>query len=476
MGIIFNIIMLVLIVPTVLLIFLLEYPANWKEKKYVYGVLNRTEFKEEKAAARVDEIASGCRKSAKWILIASFIFMGLCCFIPDFTIRLIVWTSFIFADLVLMIVPFTKGNSEMKSLKRELGIASEKGVVYTDLKGAGAIHALKKTAIIIPNLISTVFFLAALLNDIGVVKLVGLLPGQYPYQARIMTGFTGVLLFISYMIIPIAFMMDGIRNEVISEDSDINANYNRARKKNMADFMVLFSWINTAVIFLMMVLMCLWDNQIIYLALYAVYMLAVMAGLFFNAKRQKQIEKRYKKETSVEIDDDDNWLLGQIYYNPDDRRLNITKRVGIGSTINLAHPVGKVIAAISVMLIIFTFVELIYVGVLSQTPMVIQVEGGNVICHHMKDDYSIPISDIDDIVLESDSGKLKLRKENGFDMKPMYKGKFNVNDEGGCITFLNLDTKNYITLVVDDKKYYINGASDEETEKTFNEVVKMLTE
>ena len=474
MGIMFNIIMLVIMVPSILFIYLYEYPAKWRDKKYIFGVLNRAEFKEEKAAERVDDIASTCRKYAKWLLIISLILMVLFCFIPDFSIRLIAWSFFVFVDLVLMLVPFTKGNSEMKSLKRELGIASKKGVVYTDLKGAGAIHALKKSRIIVPSIIATVFFLVALLERIGVVKLVGLLPGQHTYQAMLMTGMTGALLFISLMLIPIAFMMDGIRNEVISEDSDINANYNRAKKKNMADFIVLFTWINTAIILIMMIMMSIWDYQILYLAVYAVYMLAIMIGIYIYAKRQKQIEKRYKKETSVEIDDDDNWILGQIYYNPDDKRLNITKRVGVGSTVNMAHPVGKMIGVFAILLVIFTFVELIYVGILSQTPMVLSVEDGNVICHQMKDDYSIPISDIDDIILESDSSSLKLRKESGYDMDPKYKGKYSIDDESGCISFLDLDTKAYIVIRADGKKYYINAPSDEETQKVYNEVVDQL--
>ena len=246
----------------------------------------------------------------------------------------------------------------------------------------------------------------------------------------------------AYQDTDIAFMMDGIRNEVISEDSDINANYNRAKKKNMADFIVLFTWINTAIILIMMIMMSIWDYQILYLAVYAVYMLAIMIGIYIYAKRQKQIEKRYKKETSVEIDDDDNWILGQIYYNPDDKRLNITKRVGVGSTVNMAHPVGKAIYIASALLVIFTFIMLIYVGVLSKTPMEVRLSDGNLVCHQMKDDYVIPISSIDEISIESDSGKLKLRKEAGYDMPPMNKGKFNINDEGGCITFLDLDTKN----------------------------------
>ena len=118
--------------------------------------------------------------------------------------------------------------------------------------------------------------------------------------------------------------------------------------------------------------------------------------------------------------------------------------------------------------------ELIYVGILSQTPMVLSVEDGNVICHQMKDDYAISISDIEDISLGSDSSSLKLRKESGYDMEPKYKGKYSIDDESGCISFLDLDTKVYIVIRADGKKYYINAPSDEETQKVYNEVVEQL--
>ena len=475
MEIIFNIVMMIIMLPSILFIYIYEYPKKWKDKKYIYGVRNRTEFKEEIIAKRVDEISSQCRKKANIYLVISIILMVGFCFIPDFTVRLIVWTVFIFIDFVLMFAPFTKGNSELKSLKRELGLNFEKGVVYTDLKSVGAVHALKKSGIIIPNIIAAVFFLVALLNDIGVVKIAGFSSG-HEYQARLMTGMSGALLFVSIMLIPIAFMMDGIRNEVISEDSDININYNRAKKKNMADFIVLFTWINTAVIIVMMIIMSIWDDQILYLSLYAVYMLGIMTGGFFFLRRQKLIEKRYKNETSVEIDDDDNWILGQIYYNPEDKRLNIDKRVGVGTTVNMAHPVGKVIGVLTILLVIFIFLELIYVGILGQTPMEVRVEDGNIICHQMKDDYCIPISDIDDITIESDSAKLKLRKEAGYDMDPKYKGKYYVNDESGCIVFLDLNTKKYMTVSADGKKYYINGESNGESEKVYSEVLNQISD
>ena len=108
--------------------------------------------------------------------------------------------------------------------------------------------------------------------------------------------------------------------------------------------------------------------------------------------------------------------------------------------------------------------------------MELKVEDGNVICHQLKDDYVIPISSIEEISMESDSGKLKLRKESGYNMPPMNKGKFNVDDESGCITFLDLDTQKYIIVRSQGKKYYINASSDEETEKIYEEVAEQISD
>ena len=462
-----DIIMLVIMVPTVFILFFYEYPKKWIEKKYIFGVGNRAEFKEKNASERIDEITSSCRKQAMIILISSLVIMAAICFIPDYVIRMILWTAFVLLDIILMNIPLMKGNGEMKSLKAELGIASKKGVTYTDLKSVDSIHSLKLSKIIIPGVLSVVFFIVALLCDLGVVELHNILGGSIANEAQLMVGMTGSLLLIGLMLIPIAIMMDRFRNEVISEDSDININYNRAKKKNMADFSVLFIWINTISIILMIVVMSLCNIEILYLAMFAVYMLVLMIGLAVFCKRSIAIERRYRKETTIEIDDDDNWILGQFYYNPDDKRLNVEKRIGVGATINIAHPVGKAITIITGLLIVGIFIMLIYIGILSKTPMSINIENDSVVCHQMKDDYVIPISSIEEPVIESGSKKLKLNKKSGYNMDPMYKGKYNVNDENDCIVFLNMDAGEYITFKADGKTYYISDDTAKETEEAY---------
>ena len=78
-----DIIFVVIMIPTLLIMFFYEYPAKWNERKFIFGVRNREEFKEEKAASEIGKIVSSARKQAVIILICSFIIMGLLMLIPD---------------------------------------------------------------------------------------------------------------------------------------------------------------------------------------------------------------------------------------------------------------------------------------------------------------------------------------------------------------------------------------------------------
>ena len=56
-------------------------------------------------------------------------------------------------------------------------------------------------------------------------------------------------------------------------------------------------WINTVCIILMMVVMSIWDEEILFLAMFALYMLVLMIGLAVFCTRNIAIERRYRKGT-----------------------------------------------------------------------------------------------------------------------------------------------------------------------------------
>jgi len=55
-------------------------------------------------------------------------------------------------------------------------------------------------------------------------------------------------------------------------------------------------------------------------------------------------------------DEEDNWILGLIYYNKNDPSFMIPKKFGIGWTVNAAHPIGKILY----IAIVFLLVYLVY--------------------------------------------------------------------------------------------------------------------
>jgi uncharacterized membrane protein len=70
---------------------------------------------------------------------------------------------------------------------------------------------------------------------------------------------------------------------------------------------------------------------------------------------QTNIAKKWKKPI---VDGNSSWLQYIIYYNPDDPRTLVPKRIGIGVTLNFARPVAKVFAVIIFFAIILSILSI----------------------------------------------------------------------------------------------------------------------
>ncbi|MGX4600636.1 DUF5808 domain-containing protein [Faecalimicrobium sp. JNUCC 81] len=67
-----------------------------------------------------------------------------------------------------------------------------------------------------------------------------------------------------------------------------------------------------------------------------------------------------KYTSSYSPDDDENyWIFGSIYNNPNDPSFMVQKRFGIGWTINIATPLGKIFLIATILLLIWLFFDFI---------------------------------------------------------------------------------------------------------------------
>ena len=454
----FGLIMFVCIVPVIIILYFSMYPRKWKNKAKIYGINNRPEFKNPQSEELIDIIVNTHNKQATALLIVICVISVILLFVPGFTIKMVAWTVFIYIALFAFSVPYILGNSEMKKYKKAMGIVSEK-VLYADLKNVGNVHALNKPMLYIANISGAVILLFSFLCDSSLFPLkLGIYSNTY-----ICTAIVGSIILTNLIILPIAFMADNARNNVISEDSDINANYNRSRKKIFSDMAISVTWISNIIAALAVLTFLFFDSEVMMLLIFGIYMLALMFFSGLLVFKNRALENKYLgKDNSLLEDDDDNWILGMFYFNPNDKRLNVEKRVGIGWTVNMAHPFGMAIAAMGIISIIASLLLLVWIVLMDQTPIRIINNNDAVICHHLRNEYTIKKADIE-YVEYGNLDELKASRTAGTAMESIAKGKFKVNGENGCTLFLNPEVGKYIKIKTNDKTYYISDNTEKET-------------
>ena len=356
-----KLIMFVCVVPTALILCAIGFPKDPQKRKMIFGVRDVPEFHANGAADKVKEIVSANRRTALIITALVCLISIILLILPATGIAMLAWLLLVFA-MLLISVPFGKGNTELKSLKKELGV-TKSGVVYTDLSNTDTIHALKLPWIILPNAVALAGTVFAVLVDFGVIRITeSLACEKYALTAMSLSFFS-----LAVMFVPIAIVMDRTRNMVISRDSNVNANYNRAKKKTWADLLTAMSWVNALFLTGYSILCMFLNNDMVILGGTLAYTVLLMVIVVIGAVNQRAVEKRYERDTDLELqDDDDKWIFGMFYYNPNDSRLNVEKRFGYGATINIAHPAGKVITVITALLLLGSIIFLVYLAVTGQ--------------------------------------------------------------------------------------------------------------
>ena len=466
MSLIFGIIMSAILVPTLFIMYFIMYPKNWKTSKLILGVSMRKEYSEGDTSDTVDKLYSLRRNQAKKSMVLSIIVSVILLLLHGFILQITLWMVLIYASLLGIYLPYFIGNGEIKSLKRSLGLTAEK-ISYTDISTAGAIRTISFLKIAIPNIFGFIGVIMALLIDLKVIPLKTEIVGNF-----MGTGICATFFIMGIVLSVLAYFMDGLKNEVISSDSTINTNYNRAKKKNLSNSIIAFLWLNAMLMILIYVFSILMVSELFFIIGIMLYIIVLMVGLFVYVSRNRKIEIRYKKEMTIVEDEDDHWIGGVLYYNPNNKRLNISKRVGVGTTFNLAHPVGKLAGVLICITFLVMMASLIYLGMAEATPLKLKIEDNKLICHQLTDEYEIDLTDIRDIEWGEDVSALCFFKVSGFGISNLYKGNFTVNSESGCKVFLNPEEGNYLRIVTDECTYYISASTSEETRAIFDTLIK----
>lgn len=445
-----NLVMAATMYPVLLLLFFFAF----HQSKPKGGLLFGARLMEEKAREpEVQALRQQFRREMIWGLVLMALVPLLFFLVPYASIQLFLWVLWVFVAILLLELPYVRANRRLRQWKLRAGLVSDRErTIYAELS------PLPRTVTWRTCLPQMVLSLA------GAVLAAVLLRGQG------MGEMVASVLTFGLMTVLFAFCavwMDRLRMKVISSDSDVNLNYNRARRSLWKACWQGCAWINTAFTLVMPIAFWLESESrslglIIAATVVYILVLVVLIGRLLAGENRLNKVYRDKMDLAAHVDDDEHWLWGMMYYNPGDRRLNVEKRNGGGVTINVAHPAGKVITILVAVVLAASLVLCAWPIALEFTPMTLSVEGDRLVASQLREDYVLPLEEVEQVALLE--GHPEWSRMNGSSLPGMLKGTFRIRETGERVeVFLDPENTYCIRLVAGGRAYYLSCAEDADT-------------
>lgn len=454
-----SIILVVSMYPFILIMYFgLKSEGHEPRKGVYYGV---SLDKEQAKAPEIQQITTEYNQLMKKFLWITLLMSIPMFFIPWFSINLTYWCVWMLVICVIFFIPFGIANKKLKELKHQKGWSTgEEQPSFTEIKEAGRIRKVKWYHFLLPVLISVGIFVWTLLRpDDGREALLVIMAGTFGSMTFMFWG--------------LAVWMDKEKTGIVSTDSDVNVNYARARKNMWKNFWVFCAWLN--VIYMGAMLFCLVQEEglsVAFWLLTGLYTLATIVLFIWLMRKNTALEKCYEDKMDIKIQDDDShWIWGMFYYNPKDKHSMVNKRVGLGTTVNLATALGKGTVILVVVALLSLPVMCVWVTLEEFTPIRLVVEENQVIARHLKENHNISLDTVVDAELLTELPKMS--RNHGTSMDHLRKGSYRVKEEGvSCEVFCNPQNNLFIRVETEEEIYLFSGFDDEETRQVYETIIK----
>ncbi len=445
----------------VLFILYFVYRTYRREKDgYLFGVRAKQEWCGEE---EVLKIQAEYFRQLKRNFIVLLIIPLTSFFIPYVSIIFTVWLLWLLGAIVVMMIPFARAHKKMLSWKQERGWQQKDSMQYTELKCAGEVRCVNGLPYLLMNLAAAFMAVAAVL----------LIQKDFAVLSYMVVIFA----LINPLIYVLARWIDRQKVEVISTDSEVNLNFARAKKNIWNKCWLLFMVFNTLWTGVMFLIGLLRTTLFFSgMAIWGSVFYGLISILIFGAVWHKmdKIDKSYQEKRDLPelADDDNNWIFGMFYYNKNDRHKIVTARTGLGTTMNMATPLGMGVNIFGALVILIIPVCCIWMILLEFTPINLRVQNETIVATQLKTDYEIPL---EEIVSMEEIGELpRWSRTNGTGMENVCKGTFFIRNEGKCQVFLDPRNSMFLKIETAERIYYLGGNSDDQTEEVKQAVLEAL--
>lgn len=175
--------------------------------------------------------------------------------------------------------------------------------------------------------------------------------------------------------------------------------------------------------------------------------------------RTRQIQAQLTAESGKTgyVDDDDHWLGGVVYYNPNDSRLLVHSRVGINSTFNLARTSGKVLACLITLVLLAMPFTGVFRNVIERQPLSLELTDRLPIAHRGGKNETLDLAEITEIRLFPELPQ-NMTRNWGNSMDRLLSGNFSVPGIGRMPLSLDPHVPPFLLVGLENGSHYLIGS------------------
>lgn len=377
------------------------------------------------------------------------------------------------------IIPFKLMNRKVKAEKAKNGwFVGEKKVVYCDTK-----TTLLKNSMPISNK----YFLIPIL--IGIIPLILSIKNFSSENIAFL-----IVAILNLGLIILLFYMDKVFNKnklkTYSTDSEINFILNKTEKQMFSIYFLINAIVESLIVLVFYLALFEYiDLKFLNVIVVSTLLLSsiVALGFIYIKKKINDLDEELSsknKDSEIIVDDDDYWIDGIYYYNPNDSSKMVSSRFGYSMTYNLAtkhgYFMGKKLDKIVLIGTLILILVLMVPSEISNSSISFSNDSPNISISSFPYSYELDYKDIESIKLTNEPISFKIRT-NGMATDTKCIGNFKSDKYGKCRVYLYFkdedDTPTYIVAKLKNSKfdYLIYNTKDEKnTKEIYSNLINKL--
>lgn len=375
-------------------------------------------------------------KQAFWVSLAAVV---PCLFVGSAGAQIILMMLWIIALCVVFYLPYIRCNQALQKLKGERGWRRQEDApqAVTDLKAA----------VEEPRWLSPWWFLPPLL-----ISLIPLFFDRTLWWLWILDAAMVLVFYLSYR-----YLYRG-RSEVVDADSARTSALTRVRRYNWGKCWLILAWATG--LFNVGLWLTLDRNIWLCMAVVLGYALAVCGVVAGTELRVRRLQEKLTADSGqgYYVDEDEHWIWGIFYYNPNDARLMVNARVGINSTFNMARRSAQIITGVCLALLLACPLAGVWTMGMERAPVELAVTETEITASHFGSTWTVHLADIASAELVE---KLpRMTRVAGTGLENACTGQFSAEGWGRVTCCIDPRTGPWLLVEVRDGGRYLFNASD----------------